>query len=76
MSLSDNRFTVSEETGKVVEPFGGTTISTLNTSGLSDDDVKSEIIDWAAQQFGNGDTETALKALALVAAENIDRIDQ
>jgi hypothetical protein len=75
MTLSDNRFTVSELTGEVVEPFNETVIATLKTEGLSDDTVKSELIDWAADQWATGEQELALQTLALAAAENIDRVD-
>jgi hypothetical protein len=75
MNLSDNRFTVSESTGDIVEPFNNTVISTLSTTPLSDDAVKSAIIDWAAEEWGAGRQERALKTLALVAAENINRTD-
>lgn len=74
MTLSDNRFTVSESTGDVTEPFGGTVIATINSPPLSDDEVKSAIIDWAEEQLLTGNVDTALKTVSLVAAENIDRV--
>jgi hypothetical protein len=75
MPLSDNRFTVSESTGDVTEPFSGTVIDTISTTPLSDDAVKSTIIDWAASEADAGNVTRAIRTLALVAAENIDRVD-
>jgi len=75
MPLSDNRFTVNESTGDVVEPFENTTIATLDTVSLSDDDVKSAILDWAVSEWQAGRQERALSTIGLLSAENIDRIE-
>jgi len=75
MTLSDNRFTVDESTGELTEPFGGTVVTTLSTTPLSDDMIKSAIIDWAAAEWDAGRQGQALQTLALVAAENIDRLE-
>ena len=72
MSLSDQRFVFREETGEVVDTDGQTVITTLNPP-YSDDEIKSALLDHAESVYSPSDPLAALKVLALIAAENIDR---
>jgi len=72
--VSDKRFEVSESTGEITEPFDGSVIGTIDTNGLSDDQIKSAILDYAVSVYPEN-PERAMKTIGLLAAENIDRVD-